>query len=145
MRVDVKEDDRGTVFMLSVHLEDPAKLCETFAENLTQLHSLKSADCPTENGLEDMVRRAEDNFRKGRCDLSLLRYLDCADPAVAFDELTAIFRHVGWDREVAIHSDYCLPNVMLHHWRLSWPVIDMHTVGNAFIDTLILKKNYSCT
>ncbi|WP_028609108.1 aminoglycoside 3'-phosphotransferase [Paenibacillus harenae] len=101
------------------YLADPAKLCETFAESLTRLHSLKTENCPTENGLEDMVRRAEDNFRNGRCDRSLLRYLDCADPAAAFDELTAIVRHAGWEREVVIHGDYCLPNVMLHHWRLS--------------------------
>ncbi|GIP33649.1 aminoglycoside 3'-phosphotransferase [Paenibacillus sp. J2TS4] len=101
------------------YLANPAKLCETFAESLTRLHSLKTAGCPTVNGLEDMVRRAEDNFRNGRCDRSLLRYLECADPAAAFDELTAIVRHVSWDKGVVIHGDYCLPNVMLQHWRLS--------------------------
>ncbi|MDQ0112581.1 aminoglycoside 3'-phosphotransferase [Paenibacillus harenae] len=101
------------------YMADPAKLCDTYAESLTLLHSLKTKDCPMQNRLEDMVQRAEENFRNGHCDRSLLRYLDCADPVAAFDELTAIFRYVGWDREVVIHGDYCLPNVMFHHWRLS--------------------------
>jgi kanamycin kinase len=101
------------------YLADPAKLCETFAESLFQLHSLNSADCPVENKLDDMVQRAENNFRNGHFDQLLFEYLDCSSLALAFDELKATARNTSSAREVIIHGDYCLPNVMLHHWQLS--------------------------
>ena len=55
------------------YLADPAKLCETFAESLTRLHSLKTADCPTENGLEDMTERRKITSETG---VATVRYFD---------------------------------------------------------------------
>lgn len=97
------------------YLSDPARLCDTYAAILRDLHSLDTVGCPVQNRLESYFETADRNFRAG-----------VFDPSFASERLTIdeAWRVVCEGRELLkadtlIHGDYCLPNVMLDSWRFS--------------------------
>lgn len=110
----------GTDAASSEYIAEPSRLCDVFADSLSYFHRLPGTDCPCTNGLEEMVSRAEENYRSGRAELSLLRYAGYTSVDAAYKDMIALFRGVsGYGERTLIHGDYCLPNLMLHQFERS--------------------------
>lgn len=100
------------------YLAQPDRLVRIFAESLAHFHHVRYSDCPISNDLEQMVMRAEGNYRKGRVESSLLQYVGYTNIEAAYSDLVSLFNNASEDNTI-IHGDYCLPNVILHDFRLS--------------------------
>ncbi|BFH14221.1 hypothetical protein J6TS7_12350 [Paenibacillus dendritiformis] len=75
----------------SEYLAEPSRLCDIFADSLSYFHRLPDTDCPFTNGLEEMVSRAEENYRSGKAELSLLRYAGYASVDAAYQDMIALY------------------------------------------------------
>lgn len=98
------------------YLKQPEWLAEVFAHNLKKLHGIPYADCPRHNGLSAMLIRAKQNYRDGRVENGLLRYLGVANKELAYIEMMNLSEAIrnNDDDGVVIHGDYCLPNLILN-------------------------------
>lgn len=102
----------------SEYIAEPSRLCDVFADSLSYFHRLPGTDCPCTNGLEDMVSRAEENYRNGKAEMSLLRHAGYASVDAAYKDMTGLYRGLsGCEERTIIHGDYCLPNLMLHQFE----------------------------
>ncbi|MFD0871436.1 MULTISPECIES: aminoglycoside 3'-phosphotransferase [Paenibacillus] len=115
----VTEQVKGKDAADEEYLGQPERLCEVFAESLVRLHTMGVEDCPRDNGLERMVERAKENYRDGKADRSLLRYMGYESRDEAYRELLLLEDHSISDDRVVIHGDYCLPNVILNEFEFS--------------------------
>lgn len=116
------------------YLSDPDRLAERLAQELRALHETNSALCPVPHRTRQYLALAKQNYRAGKCDLSLFSGMFDFGSA---EEAYAILEE-GKDAlrcEVLIHGDYCLPNIILRDWRLS-AFIDLGNggVGDRHID-----------
>jgi len=132
-------------FMLSVraagedcthaqYLAEPARLAVLLGERLRMLHELDTDGCPVPDHSARYLAAAEEGYRIGRFDAS---YYEEDYGAVTADEAYRIAHEGGGvlRREVLLHGDYCLPNVMLDGWRFS-AFIDVGNggVGDRHVD-----------
>ena len=118
----------------SQYLENPEKLCDTIAELLWKLHNEPFSDCPIQNRNEAYLKTLEENYRKRIFDNSyLLEDVKHLDIESAYKY--AIERKDMLKKEVLLHGDYCLPNIMLDDFRFSG-FIDVGNggVGDRHID-----------
>ena len=109
------------------YLDDPKRLCDLFATQLRALHEVDFSDCPVRDRTGEFLRLAEENYRTGNFDPSHFPdNFGYRSAEEAYAVLTA-----GKDalaRNVLIHGDYCLPNVMLDNWQFSG-FIDLGAAG----------------
>ena len=109
------------------YLDDPKRLCDLFATQLRTLHEVDCSDCPVRDRTGEFLRLAEENYRTGNFDPSHFPdNFGYRSAEEAYAVLTA-----GKDalaRNVLIHGDYCLPNVMLDNWQFSG-FIDLGAAG----------------
>ncbi|MFK7691664.1 phosphotransferase [Paenibacillus sp. HJGM_3] len=70
------------------------------------------------NGLEEMVIRAEGNYREGRAERGILRYLGYTSIESAYENMINLYKYVKEDK-VVIHGDHCLPNLILHDFKMN--------------------------
>lgn len=116
------------------YLADPKRLCDLLAERLRMLHETDFEDCPVQNRMQSYLALADENYRAGRYDLSLLgdRF-----PYATADEAYAVLEsgRGAFESNVLLHGDYCLPNVMLDNWHFSG-FIDLGNggVGDRHVD-----------
>ncbi len=116
------------------YLADPARLCDTIAYELRKLHETDYSGCPIDDRTAEYLAGAEKNYRTGNYDKS--QFPDSfgyRSAEEAYAVLTA-----GKDAlrgKVLLHGDYCLPNIILHDWKLSG-FIDVGSggVGDRHID-----------
>ncbi len=117
-----------------VYLSDPKRLCDTIAEQLRALHETDYADCPVTDRNASYLALAESNYRTGNYDTS--HFPDSFGYASA-EEAWRVLQagKSGFRREVLLHGDYCLPNIMLNDWRFSG-FIDVGNggIGDRHID-----------
>ena len=109
-------------------LADPARLCRVMAETLEILRTIPADGCPVPDHTARYLRTAEENYRRGQCDLSY--YTDiCGD--ITADGAMAILRDGASALRTCdvLHGDFCLPNIMLENGKLTG-IID---VGNGGI------------
>ena len=109
------------------YLDDPERLCDAFATNLRALHEIDFSDCPVTDRTGEFLRLAEENYRTGNFDPS--HFPDSFGYRSA-DEAWSVLT-AGKDklrRDVLIHGDYCLPNVIMDQWRFSG-FIDLGNAG----------------
>ncbi|MBQ7095765.1 MAG: aminoglycoside 3'-phosphotransferase [Clostridia bacterium] len=117
------------------YIHDPKRLCDTLAEILRMLHGLPFAECPEQDRLAAYFETAERNYRKKQFDLSFAwpggEKIESAEQAW---KLIVEQKHL-LKKEVLLHGDYCLPNIMLKDWRFSG-FIDLGAagVGDRHID-----------
>ena len=123
----------GEDCLFPAYLEDPKRLSETLGTLLRQLHSLDIADCPVDR-TASYIADARRMYESGRYDASL--YPDnwgyrCPEDAWAVIER----EHHRLKRDVLLHGDYCLPNVMLNNWNFSGFIDLGHGgIGDRHID-----------
>jgi len=115
------------------YLDDPKRLSENLGLLLRRLHSVDISDCPIDR-TASYISGARNMYKSGYYDTSL--YPDnwgyhCAEDAWNVMEENA---HL-LKRDVLLHGDYCLPNVMLHDWKFSG-FIDVGNggIGDRHID-----------
>ena len=110
------------------YLEDPKRLSEQLGILLRPLHSVDISDCPADR-TSSYIADARRMYESGHYDTSL--YPDnwgyrCAEDAWKIIEENAQLLK----RDVLLHGDYCLPNVMLDNWKFSG-FIDLGRGGAA--------------
>lgn len=114
--------------------DDPRRLCDTIATRLRALHEVDFSDCPVTDRTGEFLRLAEENHRTGNYDPS--HFPDSFGYASAEEAYAVLCAGKGGlKRDVLIHGDYCLPNIMLDEWRFSG-FIDLGNagVGDRHID-----------
>jgi len=98
--------------VLTACLDEPALVCQALATGLQRLHSLPISDFPQSDKMDDYLRSAEEHYRLGCFDKSLLV------PGMQFadsDEAWAVIQR-NKDRlqsDCIVHGDFCLPNVLM--------------------------------
>ena len=99
------------------YLEDPKRLSETLGHLLRQLHSVDISDCPVDR-TDSYLADARRMYESGHYDTSL--YPDNWGYHTP-EEAWAVVEKEGHllNRDVLLHGDYCLPNVMLDNWKFS--------------------------
>ena len=101
----------------AAYLADPKRLAETTATLLRALHEIDPAHCPVQDHTARYFATAARNYRAGMFDLS---FLD-GEGSLRAEEAWRITQESRplFQNEVLLHGDYCLPNIMLDHWRFS--------------------------
>jgi kanamycin kinase len=116
------------------YLAEPKRLCDTIAERLRWLHEVDFSDCPIQNRNAEYLALAEQNYRTGNYDKTAFPdsfgYRTAEEAYRVLDTGRSAFQS-----DVLLHGDYCLPNIMLDHWKLSG-FIDVGNggVGDRHID-----------
>lgn len=111
----------------AMYLEDPKRLCDTLGELLRMLHSTDFTGCPVPDRTAQCLATARHNYETGAYDKS--HFPDnwgYASAEEAWKVVEENGRYLKTDS--LLHGDYCLPNVMLDHWRFSG-FIDLDTGG----------------
>ena len=116
------------------YLDEPARLCDTTAQLLGMLHDTDFTGCPVPNRTAEYLANARHNHRYKLYDASLFPDnwgYDTPEAAWAEIENNAKFlRH-----DTLLHGDYCLPNIMLDHWKFSAFIdLDASGVGDRHVD-----------
>lgn len=111
-----------------MYRKEPERLCDTIGTALRRLHEIRAEDCPAKDRLDAYRALVRSGYSHGRYEPELFREQwvfssgeeawKCAERGLPLLK-----------KDVLIHGDYCLPNILLDHWRLSG-FID---VGNAGI------------
>jgi kanamycin kinase len=116
------------------YLEQPKRLCDTFAEKLAMLHAEDFSDCPVKNHTEHYLALAKRNKYADTFDKS--RFPDSFGYASAEEAWMVVEKHGHLlQSDTLLHGDYCLPNIILDNWRLSGFIdLDNGGVGDRHID-----------
>ena len=118
----------------ATYTAEPARLCDLLATTLRALHEMPCADCPVPDRTGEYLTTVEENYRKGLFDTA---YLPPACRGMTADEAWRLVAAEGGRlrRDVLLHGDYCLPNILLDGWRFSGFIdLDHAGVGDRHID-----------
>ena len=116
------------------YLADPKRLCDTTAALLRQLHETEAKDCP----VPDRIRTYTESVKRGfdgqiyEPDLfwGMWGFSSFEEAKRAAEAGMPLLK-----RDVLLHGDYCLPNVILQGWKFSG-YIDLGNggIGDRHID-----------
>jgi kanamycin kinase len=123
--------DDGTALK---YLEQPERLCDTFAEQLALLHAEDYTGCPVPNHTERYFAKAEHNKRNGTYDKS--QFPDSWGYK-SEEEAWAVVETRSYllKTDTLLHGDYCLPNIILEDWQFSGFIdLDHGGVGDRHVD-----------
>ena len=120
--------------VLTNSLDQPQNLCRTLAISLHRLQSLSVKDFPCLDKMDAYLQTAEVNYHKGCFDKSLLvPWMDFANADEAWQVFQANKHRLN--REVIVHGDYCLPNVLMKHGEFSGMIdLGQAGIGDRHID-----------
>ena len=97
---------------------EPAKLCDVIAEQLRNLHEVRIDGCPVKDRLDRYKSLVLSGNEHGKYEPELFRGL--WEFSSGEDAREAARRGMPFlKKEVLIHGDYCLPNIILNNWRFS--------------------------
>ena len=97
---------------------DPARLCDTIAGQLRQLHELSTDHCPVKDRNEQKIAAARSGIAAGFWEPELFEGVwDFSGPEEARKIMEVGIPELRAD--VLLHGDYCLPNILLDDWRFS--------------------------
>ena len=98
------------------YLASPERLAETMARMLFDLHHRDLGGCPVQNHTERYIDRARENYTNARYDVSLFPdnwgYASAAEAWAVAEAAAPCLK-----TDTLLHGDYCLPNIMLDHWK----------------------------
>lgn len=115
------------------YLDDPVRLCDTWAEILRTLHQMPTDGCPVPDRTAEYLASVKRNYLAGMYDPSLFPERERPTAEEAWQTVKEGGHLLVAD--TLIHGDYCLPNVMLDGWRFRG-FIDLGNggVGDRHID-----------
>ena len=119
----------------------PEALVALLAEALRELHAVDITTCPFRHAVDDLISRASALLAAGQVDEGNLDPKNLGRPLPEiFAEMLA-WRPASEDR-VFTHGDFCLPNVITHHGRLSG-FIDLGSagVGDPYRDLALVGRS----
>ncbi len=123
---------RGEDCTHEIYLSDPKRLTDILANTLRTLHETDFSDCPIADRNTDYSALAEKNYHSGN--------YDKANVPLCFSSADDAYRFFArgkekLKKEVLLHGDYCLPNILLNDWKFSG-FIDLGNggVGDRHID-----------
>ena len=100
------------------YLREPERLADLMGTELRRLHEIRNTGCPITDRTSEYIRTALDNYESGNYDKSA--FPDSFGYRCAEDAYRVLTEGAGeLKRDVLIHGDFCLPNIMLDGWRLS--------------------------
>lgn len=100
------------------YLADPIRLCDTTASLLRELHSVDSTGCPAADRTAGYLSTARKNYKNKVYDESL--FPDNWGYSSAEEAWKVLERDGKFLKaDVLLHGDYCLPNILLDHWKFS--------------------------
>ncbi len=113
-----------------IYRAEPERLCDIMGELLRKLHGIRPDGCPVKDRLDTYKAAVLSGYEQGRYDepekfrelwpfSSEEEARECAERGLTLLK-----------REVLIHGDYCLPNIILDNWRFSG-FIDVGAAGIA--------------
>ena len=125
---------KGEDLTSTEYLSQPKRLAKRLGEELRALHETDYSGCPVTDRNAEYLALADRNFKAGIFDNSgISQTIVYKTPEEAYKRLAE--GRGALKREVLLHGDYCLPNVMFDGWRLSG-FIDLGNggVGDRHID-----------
>lgn len=110
----------------AAHTAEPERLSTLFGQTLKKLHSIDFRTCPARDQMPLLLAQAASlPFRQDH--LTLLAPF--IGPARAERAAAEILENAALlQTDALIHGDYCLPNIMIDHWRFS-ALIDLAQSG----------------
>ena len=131
------------------YLAGPKRLCDTTALLLRQLHETDGKDCPVPDRIRTYTETVRNGFDGSHYEPELFRglweFASFTEAKRAAEEGLPLLK-----KDVLLHGDYCLPNVILDDWRFSG-YIDLGNggIGDRHIDIVwgiwTLKFNLKTT
>lgn len=97
---------------------EPERLCEVMAVQLRKLHEIQADDCPVQDRLDTYKALVLSGHDRGKYEPELFRGLWEFPSAEEAWKCAERGLHL-LKKEVLIHGDYCLPNILLDQWRFS--------------------------
>ena len=116
------------------YLDQPKRLVDTIAEQLSLLHATDFSACPIQNHTELSLATAKRNMQNGTYDKS---HFPDSFGYKSPDEAWAVVESQGQllQNNTLLHGDYCLPNIILDSWRFSGFIdLDNGGVGDRHFD-----------
>ena len=109
------------------YLNEPERLCDTIAELLRALHGTDPSGCPGQDRLQRYIasvdRGRERQFYEPELFRGMWEFSSFEEAWAAASEGIRELR-----QDAVIHGDYCLPNILMNHWRFSG-FIDLGNAG----------------
>lgn len=101
-----------------MYRENPERLCETIAAELRKLHETRTDDCPVKDRLDSYQSRVLSGYSHGTYEPELFKGLwEFSSREEAWKSAERGLPQLK--KDVLIHGDYCLPNILLDNWRFS--------------------------
>lgn len=109
---------------------DPARLVPLLADGLRQFHALPVVSCPFDCRVDVALRTAQQRVAMGLVDADRDLHRDHGGltAEAALDRLSRL--RPQRENLVVCHGDYCLPNVLIHDWRVIG-YVDLGRLGVA--------------
>ena len=127
------------------YLSEPERLCDTIATLLRELHETDGKDCPVQDRIMTYAETVTCGFDKDSYEPDLFKEIwtfdSFSDAKRAAEEGLPLLK-----REVLLHGDYCLPNIILNHWKFSGYIdLGCGGIGDRHIDVVwgIWTLNYN--
>jgi len=110
----ITEPIKGEDGLSQRYLSEPFKLSEIFGLSLKFLHETKVTACPVNDKMSELIFSAETTpFQQSYLD-DIAEYIGKASADKAYAEVVSGSELVR--RDVIIHGDYCLGNIILNDW-----------------------------
>lgn len=127
------------------YLSDPTRLCDTTASLLRKLHETDGKDCPVRDRIMTYAETVKRGFDKSSYEPDLFKGIWEFD---SFAEAKCVAKEglPLLKREVLLHGDYCLPNIILNNWKFSGYIdLGCGGIGDRHIDVVwgIWTLNYN--
>lgn len=127
------------------YLSEPERLCDIAASLLRELHEIDGKDCPVWDKITKYVETVKRGFDKSSYEPDLFKGIWEFD---SFSDAKRVAREglLLLKKEVLLHGDYCLPNIILNNWKFSGYIdLGCGGIGDRHIDVVwgIWTLNYN--
>lgn len=129
----------------SAYLSEPRRLCDVTASLLRELHEMDGKNCPVQDRIMTYVETVKGGFDKSSYEPDLFggmwKFDSFSDAKHVAEEGLPLLK-----KEVLLHGDYCLPNIILNNWKFSGYIdLGCGGIGDRHIDVLwgIWTLNYN--
>lgn len=114
--------------------ENPERVCDVTAELLRKLHETDFSDCPVPDRTAEYLDTARYNYEHQIYNASLFPdnwgYKSPQEAWTVVEKYGHLLK-----RDILLHGDYCLPNIILNNWKFSGFIdLGCSGVGDRHVD-----------